>query len=261
MPTPKQSPLPTAKSVQDTNQTQIPELTPMPTPKQSPPTSNPFFKQSSIPTIGVPQKQEDIPKMSSTNPFFSQSALPDGNIPKFEEIKKNDEDQPPTSAEPEKELDSEQELAPIKVQPLDLKKLEATKSRSFEEENAQIIKSGITANRTLSMEQSPLRKEEVLVKPQIEKAKESKSKLEVPEVLQAFDPLKSKMKKEVTSNKTMEYAEKIFNMIKDEGEFLPLAQCKTYIEMLQTKLGKTNLTDEEIKKAADLFVKKKREQS
>jgi len=29
--------------------------------------------------------------------------------------------------------------------------------------------------------------------------------------------------------------------------------------MLQTKLMKTNLTDEEIKKAADLFVKKKRD--
>jgi signal recognition particle receptor subunit beta len=222
--------------------------------------SNPFFSQSSIPTIGVPQKQEEeIPKMSAANPFFSQSALPGGNVPKFVELKKENEMGTLPPEQSDEELDIEKELEPIKVKPLDLTKFEATKAKNFEEENAQIIKSGITMNRTLSMEQSPLRKEEVLVKPQIEKSQDSKTKLAVPEILQAFDPLKNKMKKEVVSNKTMEFAEKIFNMIKDEGEFLPLAQCKTYIEMLQTKLGKTNLTEEEIKKAADLFVKKKRE--
>jgi uncharacterized protein YlaN (UPF0358 family) len=113
------------------------------------------------------------------------------------------------------------------------------------------------------LEKSPLRKDEFMVKPQIEKSDEPeperKTKLEVPDVLASFDPLKSKVKKEVVSNKTMQFAEKIFNYIKDEGEFLPLAQCKTYIEMLQTKLKKTNLTDDEIKKAADLFIQKKRE--
>lgn len=233
-----------------------------PVPTQS---TNPFFSQSAVPTIGVPQNEAaETPKMSSSNPFFSQSALPDGTTPKYVEINVKKEPVETVSAGVDGE-GSEPRVKPLmpKVKPLDLSKFEPKQAKSFEIENSEIIKTGISADKTLTLEKSPLRKDDFMVKPQIEKSDEPeperKTKLEVPDVLASFDPLKSKVKKEVVSNKTMQFAEKIFNYIKDEGEFLPLAQCKTYIEMLQTKLKKTNLTDDEIKKAADLFIQKKRE--
>jgi len=124
----------------------------------------------------------------------------------------------------------------------------------FLESSLSNIKSGQTRDKKLTLERSPLISESVRAqtKTDIRKIKPVASKLEK-------NPLGNFiLQPEVNSPPISVEAEKLGEQIRNLGESLSRTLCLKFVEQLRIRLKKTNLTDDDLNKAARLYVSQRR---
>ncbi|MHA1776587.1 MAG: hypothetical protein ACTSWC_07405 [Promethearchaeota archaeon] len=122
--------------------------------------------------------------------------------------------------------------------------------------NTNLKKKGFTRRKTLTFERSPLVQQDRKHKSaNIQKTKSS-SKKDDRNPLQKFTIETSPL----NPHKILTPAEKLEQLILIKGETLDLELCEKFISQLRMKL-KRNVTDADIEKVADLYVKQKRQKS
>jgi len=185
-------------------------------------------------------------KLDDKNPFFS--------------------DLKPKKASPIEEMPAgapiqDFEIKTYKIKPINIDRLSEPSASSrikmkekFLESSLSNIKSGQTRNKKLTLERSPLISESVRAqtKTDIRKIKPVSSKIEK-------NPLGNFiLQPEVNAPPISIEAEKLGEEIRNLGESLSRTLCIKFVEQLRIRLKKTNLTDDDINKAAQLYVSQRR---
>ena len=157
------------------------------------------------------------------------------------------------------------EIKTHKIRPINIERLsEPTASsrlemkKKFLESSLSNYKSGQTRNKVLTLKRSPLIQESVRAqnKSEIRKVKPVSKNVEKNPLGNFI--LQPKVQKFPISVE----AEKLGQEIRNLGESLSRNLCQKFVEQLRIRLNKTNLTDEDINKAATLYIsqRRKREQ-
>jgi len=200
-----------------------------------------------------PDERLDVSKFSKLdekNPFFS-------------DMKK---DLSPKKSGPMKEMPAgapiqDFEIKTHKIKPINIDRLSEPSASSrikmkekFLESSLSNIKSGQTRDKRLTLERSPLISGSIRAqtKSDIRKIKPVASKLEK-------NPLGNFiLQPEVNTPPISVEAEKLGEQIRNLGESLSRTLCIKFVEQLRIRLKKTNLTDDDINKAAQLYVSQRR---
>jgi hypothetical protein len=149
-----------------------------------------------------------------------------------------------------------------KIQPIDIDVLEGkrpistnTLAEQIMQQSMNMVRDPATGAQKLQFERSPLIKNEISGKPvDIQQTKQ-------PSVAVESNSLKEfSFDKGETRNNLAEMGEKLGEHIRNLGESLSRDLCQKFISQLQLRYKKTNLTEDEIQKAAELYVKQRRSQ-
>ncbi len=153
------------------------------------------------------------------------------------------------------------EIKTHKIRPINIDRLsEPTASshlemkKKFLESSLSNYKSGQTRNKVLTLKRSPLIQESVRAqnKSEIRKVKPVSKNLDK-------NPLGNFILQPKVENFPISIeADKLGKQIRDLGESLSRNLCQKFVEQLRIRLNKTNLTDEDINKAATLYVSQRR---
>ena len=185
-------------------------------------------------------------KLDEKNPFFSDlKSKNDGSI----------KEMPPGAPIQDFEIKTH------KIAPINIDRLSETSGSSriemkekFLESSLSNYKSGQTRNKKLTLERSPLISEGVRAqtKAEIRKIKPVSIKVEK----NPLDNFILQPKEEITPISVE--AEKLGEEIRNLGESLSITLCLKFVEQLRIRLNKINLTDDDINKAARLYVSQRR---
>jgi hypothetical protein len=150
-----------------------------------------------------------------------------------------------------------------KVQPINIAEMEGGKpskssqlAESVMEKSITLLKGGVSLDKKLSFEKSPLAKDEILP---------SRSDVQKTGILQPpqirLNPLEGFSKQKDRMQILLEEeAEKLGEAIRNLGESLSRPLCEKFIEQLRIRYGKTNLSENDIEKAAKIYVEQRHRQ-
>lgn len=203
--------------------------------------------------------------ISESNPFFgdlptlNQSSAPDHPLPK---VQANFSE--PMTPIPQMDAGTpvnEFKIQTHRVKPINVNTIEYPPKPTIHEQMAQKpttvspsgIKVGETRSKSLTLERSPMIKDELKkVKRDIKKAV-PKTEVSSENPLESFTTHSNKVPVERISDEL-----KLQKEIQALGEDLSLPLCLKFIEQLKLRMKKTNLNETDIKKAASLFVIKRK---
>lgn len=146
-----------------------------------------------------------------------------------------------------------------KVSPIDIESIDKPKSilnTNFVEQIMQksmgLMSDGISGDKKLTFERSPMIKSDVVgPKPDITQMRPA-TEVKSSGALDAFTPNKS------AEEPSTDNAEVLGEMIRNLGESLSRELCQKFIEQIQVRLKKTKLTEDDLRNAAELYVRQRR---
>ncbi len=216
-------------------------------------------KESGIPKIKKLTIPNQEPDKGLVNSVFSEL---DEKNPFFSDMKQTKT----KTISPIKEMPAgapiqDFEIKSHRIKPINIDRLSEPSASSrikmkekFLESSLSNIKSGQTRDKKLTLERSPLVNESVRgqSKAEIRKIKPVSSKVEK-------NPLGNFiLQPKVQNTPILVEAEKLGEEIRNLGESLSRTLCQKFVEQLKIRLSKTNLTDNDLNKAAHLYVSQRR---